>query len=493
MNTWNCTCELRELAAFLSSYMEAPDKVLYNGRRLVCVSADNPAVTTVLELTEQNCVPPNQNITVQVEARASVSPRRYARDLALAAAGCFFGGVVLSLLVVFLLYRNLLSNGFLMRSQKGGAEGERGAGPGPTVTRWDDDKDRLDAKQMLANGSGPWGREAAMLESNGSHLKSRMGVHGGRFRCPKCSHGEDDAWAYRAEERERRLEPHRDVRGERSLDKPAGARASHPISRHQEEESAYQLRGSRISKLPLEGARGRRLGPTQRTPSRVRGEGGVPGGKDMEGGARVGYAPGGDRLWSGAGTGSDFQTLSCDGCHQTYEYREAGHPGREGSHRPDPRESALHNGHHPTTGPLHGWGAEAKSNHSDRVRFDAPRGGGFQRSVTFDLERSTGEVAGGGWRRNGTGEGGEGETEVPGEVGSGATGREGRAVRRGEGGGRGEGSHRKQRPKVQSSRLLKVKLNLNPLRKSKVHPRRSSRERPESGQAAGKARTGQVT
>ena len=34
MNTWNCTCELRELAAFLSSYMEAPDKVTRMRSRL---------------------------------------------------------------------------------------------------------------------------------------------------------------------------------------------------------------------------------------------------------------------------------------------------------------------------------------------------------------------------------------------------------------------------------------------------------------------------
>lgn len=58
---------------------------------MVCVSADNPAVTTVLELTEANCVPSNQNITVQVQARASVTPQLYARDLAITAVICFIG------------------------------------------------------------------------------------------------------------------------------------------------------------------------------------------------------------------------------------------------------------------------------------------------------------------------------------------------------------------------------------------------------------------
>lgn len=58
---------------------------------MVCVSADNPAVTTVLELTEANCVPSNQNITVQIETMGSVTPRVYARDLAITAVICFIG------------------------------------------------------------------------------------------------------------------------------------------------------------------------------------------------------------------------------------------------------------------------------------------------------------------------------------------------------------------------------------------------------------------
>lgn len=66
-------------------------QTLYNGRRMVCVSADNPAVSTVLELSEANCVPSNQNITMQVKATGSVTPLVYARDLALAAVICFTG------------------------------------------------------------------------------------------------------------------------------------------------------------------------------------------------------------------------------------------------------------------------------------------------------------------------------------------------------------------------------------------------------------------
>ncbi|XP_035277521.1 leucine-rich repeat-containing protein 53 [Anguilla anguilla] len=94
-NRWNCTCELQELSAFLSSYMQAPDKVLYNGRQLVCLSAANPAVHTVLQLTEANCVPPNENITVVIAAKGGISARQYARDVSLAALFFFAGKVLL--------------------------------------------------------------------------------------------------------------------------------------------------------------------------------------------------------------------------------------------------------------------------------------------------------------------------------------------------------------------------------------------------------------
>ncbi|KAK6310541.1 hypothetical protein J4Q44_G00185960 [Coregonus suidteri] len=192
LNRWNCTCELRELASFLTSYMEAPDKVLFNGRRMVCVSADNPAVKTVLELTEANCVPPNQNITVQVEAKNSVSPQRYARDLALAAAFCFAGGVGLTLAVVYIFHHKLETN---KRDRTGAEEEEnRRTAPTQTVPQWDLSRENqalhlaqmgLETKLMLLNSNQqgshlqPWEREKAMYDL-------RMGKDGCHFTCPHC-------------------------------------------------------------------------------------------------------------------------------------------------------------------------------------------------------------------------------------------------------------------------------------------------------------------
>eukprot|EP00063_Salmo_salar_P020572 XP_013995407.1 PREDICTED: leucine-rich repeat-containing protein 53 [Salmo salar] len=185
LNRWNCTCELRELASFLTSYMEAPDKVLFNGRRMVCVSADNPAVKMVLELTEANCVPPNLNITVQVEAKNSVTPQRYTRDLALAAAFCFAA-------VVYIIYHKLETN---KRDRTGTKEEEnRRTPPTQTVPQWDLSRENqtlhlaqmgLETKLMLPNcnqqGSHlqPWERESAMYDL-------RMGKDGCHFTRPHC-------------------------------------------------------------------------------------------------------------------------------------------------------------------------------------------------------------------------------------------------------------------------------------------------------------------
>lgn len=83
------------MPTLLKPYTSAPrcTQTLYNGHRMVCVSADNSAVTTVLELTNQlaNCVPSNQNITVRIDAQGSVTPQRYAQDLAITAVICFIG------------------------------------------------------------------------------------------------------------------------------------------------------------------------------------------------------------------------------------------------------------------------------------------------------------------------------------------------------------------------------------------------------------------
>uniref|UniRef100_A0A672MBT9 Leucine rich repeat containing 53 n=1 Tax=Sinocyclocheilus grahami TaxID=75366 RepID=A0A672MBT9_SINGR len=91
LNRWSCTCELRELASFLKSYIQAPEKVLYNGQRMVCVNADNAAVQAVLELTDANCAPPNRNLTVEVVAKTNNTFQQYIRNVAIAIVFSFLG------------------------------------------------------------------------------------------------------------------------------------------------------------------------------------------------------------------------------------------------------------------------------------------------------------------------------------------------------------------------------------------------------------------
>lgn len=95
LNLWSCTCELRELASFLNSYIQAPEKDLYNGQRMVCVNTDNAAVQAVLELTDANCVPPNRNITVEVVAKRYNTSEQYIRNVAIAIVFSFLGEYLL--------------------------------------------------------------------------------------------------------------------------------------------------------------------------------------------------------------------------------------------------------------------------------------------------------------------------------------------------------------------------------------------------------------
>uniref|UniRef100_A0A8C4S3Z9 LRRCT domain-containing protein n=1 Tax=Erpetoichthys calabaricus TaxID=27687 RepID=A0A8C4S3Z9_ERPCA len=88
MNHWNCTCELKELSEFLRSYVKNPNKILYNGKQLICENVKNPAVQTILQLTDANCVAANQNITIIIQRKTH---ENYVRDIILVAAFCFAG------------------------------------------------------------------------------------------------------------------------------------------------------------------------------------------------------------------------------------------------------------------------------------------------------------------------------------------------------------------------------------------------------------------
>uniref|UniRef100_A0A8C1P7Y6 LRRCT domain-containing protein n=1 Tax=Cyprinus carpio TaxID=7962 RepID=A0A8C1P7Y6_CYPCA len=170
LNLWSCTCELRELASFLNSYIQAPEKDLYNGQRMVCVNTDNAAVQAVLELTDANCVPPNRNITVEVVAKRYNTSEQYIRNVAIA--------IVFSFLVA-IAYHKLGKKFELVQEEN--RVGESGL----ESTQWNfcEGKDTLTKCHALYNSNykshKPWDREDSpylgsdMLESH--------------FTCHKCS------------------------------------------------------------------------------------------------------------------------------------------------------------------------------------------------------------------------------------------------------------------------------------------------------------------
>ncbi|XP_075688134.1 leucine-rich repeat-containing protein 53 [Rhinoderma darwinii] len=63
-NNWNCSCELHKLAIFLRNYTHSTRRILKNRNGLQCSNSSNPTVISVLQLTDKNCGSKSYNITV---------------------------------------------------------------------------------------------------------------------------------------------------------------------------------------------------------------------------------------------------------------------------------------------------------------------------------------------------------------------------------------------------------------------------------------------
>nr|XP_033507213.1 uncharacterized protein lrrc53 [Epinephelus lanceolatus]XP_033507214.1 uncharacterized protein lrrc53 [Epinephelus lanceolatus] len=434
LNSWNCSCQLLELAAFLSTFIQQPDKTLYNGRRMVCVSADNPAVTTVLELTEANCVPSNQNITVQIEARGSVTPQRYAQDLAITAVICFIGGIGVTLLVVLIYYQ--VSRRKRLKENERRSEVEEGSGTvvNHHVIHIDVSEKRRDLF-LQALRSQPWDREAMMLDmrtdGHGGQFGSRTDENG-HFRCPDCStKGQREMnpmrWNNRMnggmeiEEREKgrmRMMNEEERRRLRTQQGILSRDIPNKLLSHGNTNSSSHPRKEIFSQRTdtLAAYRtNREMGESYRT--------------DMEG-KSIGH-----------------ETLHCESCHRTYRPPEQN--TRQGRIHTNMKDSALCDGF-PSQYRPNDTGRNINRNQFDMMINTELRR--ETRNVTFDLESL------------GTLEQGRSQGEDK---------REEKAKSSGD---KERGRVRKHKAKVQSSRLLKVKLNLNPLRKSKVHPKRKTEQ-----------------
>ncbi|XP_056328859.1 uncharacterized protein lrrc53 [Danio aesculapii] len=181
LNRWSCSCELRELASFLNSFIQAPENVLYNGQKMACVNADNPSVQTVLELTDANCVPPNSNITVEVVAKRSNTSQQYIRNVAIAIVFSFLGGVGITLGIIAIAYHKLSKKFKLMQEEPGASERITSS---PETAQWNfcEGKDTLSMSHALYNSNykshQPWDREDSPYGSD--ELENH-------FTCHKCS------------------------------------------------------------------------------------------------------------------------------------------------------------------------------------------------------------------------------------------------------------------------------------------------------------------
>lgn len=146
------------------------------------------------------------------------------------------------------------------------------------------------------------------------------------------------------------------------------------------------------------------------------------------------------------GDSKGHETLQCKGCHRTYRQPEQNIKDRKGRIPTNTRDLALSNGFPSQFGRI-----DEGMNHNFNL-FDMIKTTDFRRetkNVTFDLETlRTFKYESTDKREK------EGQTSRDKESGRG----------------------RIHKSKVQSNRLLKVKLNLNPLRKSKIHPRRKTEQ-----------------
>ncbi|XP_037387122.1 uncharacterized protein lrrc53 [Pygocentrus nattereri] len=493
LNRWNCTCELRELASFLNSYVQSPDKVLYNGQRMACVSSDNPAVQTVLELTEANCVPANSNITVTVTAKSSITPQRYVRDVAITAICFFLGGVGITLGLLALVYRKLGKNFKLQEKNEAEEQSSQAS------AQWDfsEDKEALSMAYSLHNsnhrGPQPWNKENTSFD-----VKS-VDNH---FICPNCSsttlgtgyqeggqrretllqrdnhrglqHKREDGWSTPVESDQwNETEGHsvlqsriKDIRAQRQGEKRNGGvnlfhlRSPETVP-HGVSKDTSTIRMEQLAlRRHISVAQRQTFTPKEKLHPKMYGN---PINNHLMKHQHEEY-----------GTLPVYQTINCLHCHQTYEYRQTGNENQD----------SLFRNHTDTALPSDGKVSESTvcrdSLHYNQTSEEGPAK--EQRSVTFDLSGSleqgfilSSKEHEGPYRISKT------KTSQPRE----------NSPKSGKISSRRTKGLKSRNPGSQLSRKLKVKLNLNPLKRNRVHSTSShSHEDDEADGTSIKAKKG---
>ncbi|XP_043114670.1 uncharacterized protein lrrc53 [Puntigrus tetrazona] len=462
LNLWNCTCEMRELASFLNSYIQAPEKVLSNGQRMICVNTDNAAVQTVLELTDTNCVPPNRNITVAKRYKPS---EQYIRNVAIAIVFSFLGGIGITLGIIAIAYQKL-SKKFELVQEKN-RDGESGLES--TQLNFCEAKDTLTKCHALYNSNykshQPWDRE------DSSYLGSHM--LDSHFTCHKCS---STAQAVGKHKREIVLQKATHV-GEQLANRQHELNDQHSVlqqrikeiigQRHNEsgtglpnsylssQSTSSQHRGGsndisavRIQQLALSNHFSALQRGAFRPPDQIHNE-------ITEGNHSLLKHKAED-----VGEQPICQTISCLHCHQTYEYRQAGSNNQNmfTTHS----QNTVQNGAELYNAMLYKDNLGYDKSNTGRHGASQDTKLGFkldpQRSVTFDLagtEEHVLTLMADRYKK---------ESRMKNfKTSAQKTTRKTKSNT--------QGHLNAQKTRGQAKRTLKVKLNLNPLRKSRVHPK----------------------
>ncbi|XP_051984039.1 leucine-rich repeat-containing protein 53 [Xyrauchen texanus] len=504
LNHWSCTCELRELASFLNSYIQAPDKVLNNGQRLVCVNTDNPAVQTVLELTKANCVPPNKNITGEVVDKSNITPQQYIRNVAIAIVLSFLGGVGITLGIIAIAYHKL-SRKFKQVQEENGAMERKTSSPETAQWNFCEDKDTQSMSHALYNynykSHQPWDRE-----NSPSHM--RPDTVANHFTCHKCistalavgkqkreivlqranlmceQHERDDDWPIYVACRQHKGNQHsvlqqkiKDTSVQRHDERGAGISNNHHLG---SQCTSSQLCGDsngnsavKIQQLALRNNFSALQRGPFRPPDQMHKElvthGNHINQSLLKHQAKV------------VGTQPIYRTISCLHCHQTDEYRQAGSNNQSFPFL-NHSENTLQNGAKMYDAMLYrdflGYNKSSSGEHGKKQAIDLGFKLASQRNVTFDLAGSEERILTTQADRH------KGESRIKSSKTSVQKSNQKLAKMKSS----TQGHLKNNKTKAQAKRTLKVKLNLNPLRKNRVHPKSGDQKKNEEGNMSKKAK-----
>ncbi|XP_055058635.2 uncharacterized protein lrrc53 isoform X2 [Misgurnus anguillicaudatus] len=488
LNRWSCTCELKELALFLNSYIQGPDKVLYNGQRMVCVNTDNPAVQTVLELTEANCVPPNKNITVEVVAKRNITPQQYVQSVAIAIVFSFLGGIGITLGIIAIVYYKLNKKPKLVQEENKAGEIITSD---PESNQWNFSEGKISHALYNSNTKSHHSQDR---EDSIYHMgPEKLDNH---FTCHKCN---STILAVRKQKREIAMQRANHMGGQHDRDDDLPAYAASNQCKGNDRHSALQQR-IKDKSVQIHNEKGSGIQSSQNLGSRD-----IP--SQRRGGSndisavkiqqlalsnhfsalqRGPFRPtdqihyelvtrGNNSLLKrqaqDSGAQPIYRTISCLHCHQTYEYKQAASnnksfPLRNHSENGLQNEEKMHDamlyrdvlGYRSSTG-------KCGESQSSELGFRLAS----QRSVTFDLSGSEERVFTKPTDRH------KGESRIKGSKTS-AQKSDRKSVKTKSS---TQGHLKTHKSKTQAKKTLKVKLNLNPLRKTRVHAKSGDEENEE--------------